>query len=155
MENINLMNMCKIINPKTKKVLVQERVKSWQGIAFPGGKIEKGESIISSVKREIYEETGLKLKSIKICGLKNWYDKKLKERHLVILFISDDFEGDLISETREGKVYWISESELKSMKLADDFDKLLEVFTNSNINEMIYEDNENIDENLRWNLKLY
>ena len=38
MENIKLMNMCKIIDNQTGKVLVQERVKSWQGIAFPGGK---------------------------------------------------------------------------------------------------------------------
>ncbi len=29
MENVRLMNMCKIINPKTKEVLVQERIKSW------------------------------------------------------------------------------------------------------------------------------
>ena len=55
------MNMCKIVNPKTKEVLVQERIKSWEGIAFPGGKVELGESIVPSVKREIYEETGLKI----------------------------------------------------------------------------------------------
>ena len=48
-----------------------------------------------------------------------------------------------------------SEDELKDKKLADDFDKLLEVFNDANINEMVYEDNENKDENLRWNLKLY
>ena len=52
MENVKLMNMCRIINPDTKKVLVQERVKSWQGVAFPGGKIEVGESIVPSVKEK-------------------------------------------------------------------------------------------------------
>ena len=155
MENVKLMNMCKIVDPKTNKVLVQERVKSWQGIAFPGGKIEVGESIVPSVKREVYEETGLKLNSIRICGIKDWYDKKEKERQLVILFISDDYSGDLISETEEGKVYWIEEDELKSKKLADDFDKLLEVFNKTDISEMVYEDNENSNESLRWNLRLY
>ena len=65
MESIKLMNMCKIVNNQTGKVLVQERVKSWQGIAFPGGKIKPGESIVLSVKREILEETGLKLNKIK------------------------------------------------------------------------------------------
>ena len=39
MEIVKLTNMCKIINPETGKVLVQERIKSWKGIAFPGGKI--------------------------------------------------------------------------------------------------------------------
>lgn len=155
MESIKLMNMCKIVNPKTKQVLVQERIKSWQGIAFPGGKIELGESIVPSVKREVYEETGLKLNKLRICGIKDWYDKKTKERQLIILFISNDFEGELISETTEGKVYWIEEDELKNKNLAYDFDKLLEVFNNEEINEMIYDDNENLDENLRWNLELY
>lgn len=155
MENVKLMNMCKIINPKTKEVLVQERIKSWEGIAFPGGKVELGESIIPSVKREVYEETGLKLKTVRICGVKDWYDKRLKERQLIILFISDDYSGNLIGETSEGKVYWINEESLKSKKIADDFDKLLEVFNKQEINEMVYEDNESLDENSRWNLKLY
>ncbi len=155
MENVKLMNMCKIINSKTKEVLVQERIKSWEGIAFPGGKVELGESIIPSVKREVYEETGLKLKTVRICGVKDWYDKRLKERQLIILFISDDYSGDLIRETSEGKVYWINEENLKNKKLADDFDKLLEVFNKQEINEMVYEDNESLDENSRWNLKLY
>lgn len=155
MENVKLMNMCRIVDPNTKKVLVQERVKSWQGIAFPGGKIEIGESIVPSVKREVYEETGLKLNSVKICGVKDWYDRKEKERQLIILFTSDDYSGDIIPETSEGKVYWMEETELKKTKLADDFDRLLEVFEDEKINEMVYEDNENKDEKLRWDLKLY
>ena len=97
----------------------------------------------------------VKLNTVKICGIKDWYDKKEKERQLIILFTSDDYSGELIPETSEGKVYWISETELKTAKLADDFDKLLEVFKNEEINEMVYEDNENSDEKLRWDLKLY
>ena len=155
MENVKLMNMCRIVDSSTNKVLVQERVKSWQGIAFPGGKIEIGESIIPSIKREVYEETGLKLNTVKICGVKDWYDKKENERQLIILFTSDDYSGEIIPETSEGKVYWISENELKAAKFADDFDKLLEVFKKEEINEMVYEDNGNLDEKLRWDLILY
>ena len=155
MENVKLMNMCRIVDSSTNKVLVQERVKSWQGIAFPGGKIEIGESIVTSIRREVYEETGLKLNTVKICGVKDWYDKREKKRELVILFTSDDYSGEIIPETSEGKVYWMSEAELKMAKLADDFDKLLEVFKNEEINEMVYEDNENKDEKIRWDLKLY
>ena len=51
--------------------------------------------------------------------------------------------------------YELDEDELKNTKLADDFDKLLEVFKNEEINEMVYEENENQDEKLRWDLKLY
>lgn len=154
MEKIKLYNMCKVINPKTGEVLVQERVKNWQGIAFPGGKIEEGEDVVSSVKREVYEETGLELKTIHICGIKDWYDKKEKVRSLVVLFVSNDYEGTLIEETNEGKVYWVKEDKLNKMSLATDFDKLLEVFNNRDINEMVYFDNESDDEENRWELKL-
>lgn len=84
MEKVKLMNMCKIVNSKEGKVLVQERVKSWRGIAFPGGKLEEGESIIKSVEREAYEETGLVVSNLKICGIKDWYDYKEKNEKFSI-----------------------------------------------------------------------
>lgn len=155
MEKVKLMNMCKIIDSKTGKILVQERVKTWQGIAFPGGKLKEGESVIESVKREVYEETGLKVSNLKICGIKDWYDYKQEIRNLIFLFETNTYEGKLISETNEGKIYWVTYDELFKMKIASDFDKLIEVFDKENINEFIYVDNKNLDENLRWDLKLY
>lgn len=147
--------MCKIVNSKEEKVLVQERVKSWKGIAFPGGKLEEGESIIKSVEREVYEETGLVVNNLKICGIKDWYDYKEKIRNLIFLFETNTYKGELIPETDEGKVYWVTYEELSKMNLANDFDKLLEVFDNRNINEFVYIDNMNLDDSERWNLKLY
>lgn len=155
MEKVKLMNMCKIVNSKEEKVLVQERVKSWKGIAFPGGKLEEGESIIKSVEREVYEETGLVVNNLKICGIKDWYDYKEKIRNLIFLFETDTYKGELIPETDEGKVYWVTYEELSKMNLANDFDKLLEVFDNRNINEFVYIDNMNLNDSERWNLKLY
>lgn len=155
MEKVKLMNMCKIIDSKTGKVLVQERVKTWQGIAFPGGKLKEGESVIESVKREVYEETGLRVSNLKICGIKDWYDYKQKIRNLIFLFETDTYEGKLIPETNEGKIYWVTYDELFKMNIASDFDKLIEVFDKENINEFIYVDNKKLDENLRWDLKLY
>lgn len=43
---------------------------------FPGGHVEKGESIVQSVIREIQEETGLIVSNIVPCGIKDWYDFK-------------------------------------------------------------------------------
>ena len=74
MENVKLMNMCKIIDANTNKILVQERVKSWKGIAFPGGKINNDESIVKSTIREVKEETGLDVNHLELCGVKNWYN---------------------------------------------------------------------------------
>ena len=101
MENVKLMNMCKIIDTNTNKVLVQDRVKSWKGIAFPGGKINNGESITKSTIREVKEETGLDITNLKLCGIKNWYNKEKNERSIVFFYKTTTFTGNLISETDE------------------------------------------------------
>lgn len=91
----------------------------------------------------------------RLCGIKDWYDYKEKIRNLIFLFETNTYKGELIPETDEGKVYWVTYEELSKMNLANDFDKLLEVFDNRNINEFVYIDNMNLNDSERWNLKLY
>ncbi len=68
---VELANMCMVCDGT--KVLVQDRVKpDWRGIAFPGGHVEAGESVIGSVIREIKEETGLTIERPRLCGMKDW-----------------------------------------------------------------------------------
>ncbi|WP_337926721.1 NUDIX domain-containing protein [Paenibacillus caui] len=50
---VEMTNMCMIYDKTSGKVLVQDRIKSWKGISFPGGHIEDGESIVDSTIREI------------------------------------------------------------------------------------------------------
>lgn len=43
-------------------ILVQEKVNSsWNGIQFPGGHVEPGESFVACAIREVKKETGLLL----------------------------------------------------------------------------------------------
>ncbi len=147
MENIKLMNMCKIIDVNTNKILVQERVKNWKGLAFPGGKINNGESIVKSTIREVKEETGLIINNLELCGIKNWYNDEKNERSIVFLYKSESFTGDLILETEEGKNYWITEEELSQKDLANNFDIMLQIFKENNYSEMIYNSN-----NKDWDL---
>jgi len=149
MEKVKLYNMCRILDEKTNKVLVQERIKDWGGIAFPGGKVETGESIVGSTIREIKEETGLNITDLRICGIKNWYHKEKEERHLIILFSTSSFSGELLEISGEGKNYWIEEEAIKGLKTADDFDKLLDVYNNDKLNEMTY-----VEDNGSWRLDL-
>ena len=51
----------------------------------------------------------------------------------------------MISETDEGKKYWISEEELSRKELANNFDIMLKVFEENNYSEMLYS-----EENKDW-----
>ena len=75
MPAIEFTNMIMVQDPDTGKVLVQDRIKSWKGISFPGGHVEEGESFVDSAVREIKEETGLDIYDLKSCGVIHWNHK--------------------------------------------------------------------------------
>lgn len=67
-EKAELTNMCMIYDG-AGRVVVQDKVgKSWGGITFPGGHVEKDESFVDSVIREVKEETGLDIQSPNCAG---------------------------------------------------------------------------------------
>jgi len=103
-------------------VLVQERIKNWKGIAFPGGHVEKGESLVLSTYREIREETGLSISNLQLSGVKNYYDYKNDYRYLVFLYKTNTYSGELIENCPEGRNFWMPISELKNVKLSSTFD---------------------------------
>ena len=87
---------------------------SWNGI---GGKREVNESGLSAIKREIYEETGIKVNDKEIVdkGIVTWnsYDENGNGLHLFLVEISDDFIYETPRVVKEGildwkKINWIS-----------------------------------------------
>ena len=52
------------------RLLLQNRVKAdWRGYTLPGGHVEKGESFVQAVTREMREETGLTVHAPRLCGI--------------------------------------------------------------------------------------
>lgn len=123
-----LTNMVMVYDKDTRRAVVQNRVKYWKGISFPGGHVEKGESFIDSAKREVFEETGLKVDNLKLCGIIDWCHRKSGERYMVMLYKTDTYSGELIGETEEGKVFWADIDEIPKMELSRDFENYLKVF---------------------------
>ena len=99
MPKIELTNMVMIQDNKTGKVLVQDRIKKWKGLSFPGGHIEEGESFVDSAIREIKEETGLDIANLKSCGVIHWCNNTTSDRYIEFLYKTTDFSGELLSET--------------------------------------------------------
>ncbi|MBS3679857.1 8-oxo-dGTP diphosphatase [Ornithinibacillus massiliensis] len=135
-ENVVLTNMCMIYDNKGR-ILVQDRVNSnWPGITFPGGHVTEFESFTDSVIREVYEETGLTITSPALCGIKQFQTTE-GERYVVLLYKTNQFEGELRS-SQEGNVFWINREDLLNYNLANDFEKMLQVFESEDINELYY-----------------
>ena len=132
-ENVVLTNMCMIYDGD--KILVQDRLNpNWPGITFPGGHIELKESFVESTIREVYEETGLKVSNLQICGMKQWTQRDGSCRYVVIFYKTNVFTGELKSSD-EGKVFWINRNEIGNYVVADGFMEMLEVFENDNLSE--------------------
>lgn len=144
-EKVELTTLCLIY--QNNKILLQNRTsKKWHGYALPGGHVEKGESIIDSVIREMKEETGLSIKHPHLCGIKQFPIEN--RRYLVFLFKTDEFEGYLQS-SEEGEVLWIDRDCISDYQTVDDFEELLSVFEKEDLTEFIYE-----VENDNWNVIL-
>ncbi len=135
MSELEITNMVMVQDPASGKVLVQERVKSWKGIAFPGGHAENGESIYDSAIREIKEETGLDIKNLVSCGFMYWFNNQTERRYFTYFYKTTDFQGELLPETDEGRVFWTTLDSLDKMKLAPNFKNYLPMFLSDKYTE--------------------
>ena len=133
-ENVELTVLCLI--HKGNQYLLQDRVNAdWRGFTLPGGHVEKDESIVDAVIREMQEETGLTILNPKLCGVKQFPIDA--GRYIVFLFTADEFTGEVIS-SEEGKMQWVNKEELACVNMVKDLPELLQVMLDDKLNEFQY-----------------
>ena len=131
---IELMNVC-LLRDDANRMLVQDRTDpSWPVLCFPGGHVEIGETCADAVVREMQEETGLTVKNLHLCGLRQFYNRE-GIRYIVMLFRAKGYEGQLHS-SREGEVFWVNESELDGLDWCNSIPETLAIFRDENLNEI-------------------
>jgi 8-oxo-dGTP pyrophosphatase MutT (NUDIX family) len=101
--------LCHII--KGRSLLLQKKSKGlfgegkWNGI---GGKLKSNESSEACVKREVYEETGLRISDLKFHGVLNFYFENRKKIDWVVhVFSTGVFEGK-VKSSKEGNLRWFN-----------------------------------------------
>lgn len=119
-----LTNMCMLYDGEGRFLVQLRQKQDWPGLNFPGGHVEDGEDIPSSVIREMKEETGLTVSQLEEVGYFEWNVPQEGVRHLTILFRSCHYSGNLVSSS-EGPVFWIQEGDVAHYPLSTDFDLLL------------------------------
>lgn len=108
--------MIMIIDKDTNKAVVINRKLSWKGLSFPGGHVEANESFYESAVREAKEETGLTVHNLKFCGVIHWHNIDNGKKYMVYLYKTTEYEGELISGTEEGDVFFMSIDDIKNTK---------------------------------------
>jgi 8-oxo-dGTP diphosphatase len=107
---------------KNGKTLMLHRIKKandihegkWNGV---GGKIESNECPEEAVRREVFEETGLKIKNPVLKGVIHYPDSNNGcGEWFVFVFIAKSFSGKLI-DCNEGDLKWIPNNDLKKLKM--------------------------------------
>lgn len=135
-QKVILTCMCQVSNGDD--ILVEHKVNSsYTGVTFPGGHIEEGESLTNAIVREVYEETGLKIKNPVMCGIYDWI-KEDGTRYFVFLYHANDFTGELHSSD-EGEVEWINKTDFLSQPLAHGMEAVFEIINNEQISECFFE----------------
>lgn len=142
MTSIEVTTMCAVFDQENEKVLLINRKKNWTGYAFPGGHLENGESIRDCVIREIFEETGLKLKEVNYIGMTHFYNTESKIRHIVMNFTSCSYEGTIINECDEGEIVWLDIKDIHSLQFAEGMELRLDLFFGESLKEMYVEWND-------------
>ena len=120
-------NMVMVFDDKNN-VVVERRVKGWNGLVFPGGHLKEKETA-----------TELNISNLKLCGIKQWFHPD-EGRNVCFLFKTNVYSGEIVSSS-EGEIFWMPLDKLmESKEVASGFDVMLKVFLDESINEMFYPD---------------
>ena len=120
---MKLATLCYVIDKKNNFTLMIYRNKKqndyhegkWNGL---GGKFEPGESPEECAIREIEEESGLKVASLRMKGFITFPLFDGKDDWYVFLLTADEFAGELI-DSPEGRLEWIPNEKLTEINLWD------------------------------------
>lgn len=104
----------------------------WLGI---GGKLEKNESPIETIKREVLEETGLSALKIKQRGIITFVNS-MYETEYIFLYTINNFEGE-IKECNEGTLEWIQKEKVLDLNLWEGDKYFLTPLINNTLNKYI------------------
>lgn len=107
-----------IINDENELLLIKAKGKFEDQWIVPGGKITFGETLIDALKREIKEETNIKVYDIKFLGVQEYIPSSDKH-YVFIQFICYANKDQKIILNREASQYgWFKKKDLSKIKIA-------------------------------------
>ncbi len=96
--------------------------------SLPGGMVEYGEKVEDAAKRELYEETGLKAKELKLLGVFSDPKRDPRWHAITIAFAVTKFSGKIRPSIESKEVIWMDIKKVKKLKLAFDHNKIINAY---------------------------
>lgn len=122
---------------KEGKLALVYRKNEPKGWALPGGFVEYDESLENAVKREVMEETGLKVAIKKSPGPSQEFsiyddpERDPRGRTISVVFVCGVIQGEPVADSDAEKVQFFDLKEASRMDLVFDHGKILEDFRKS------------------------
>ncbi|SDH21079.1 8-oxo-dGTP diphosphatase [Alteribacillus persepolensis] len=109
-----------VLMDKHQVLMLQKPSRHWW--VAPGGKMEAEESVLDSVTREFWEETGVTVKNPMIRGIFTFLiiekEKTLSE-WMMFTFAATAFEGALLDSSPEGMLAWQPQEKVLTLPMAE------------------------------------
>lgn len=81
----------------------------------PGGHREFNEGLFACARREVFEETGLQIKNLRIKATGNAYIKDIDQEFFFHMLVADYASGGLKTNDKDGTFAWLTKKQI--MKL--------------------------------------
>jgi 8-oxo-dGTP pyrophosphatase MutT (NUDIX family) len=111
-----------IFDPSREKVLLTQRADNGRW-CLPGGHMESGESAAEACEREVWEETGLKVRAIRLLGVYSNPDQLViykdgrKAFFVVLNFEATALEGEVRLSDETTAFGWFTPREMEAMQI--------------------------------------
>ena len=78
----------------------------------PGGKQEFNEGLFACAKREVFEETGLRIKNLRVKVVGNAYLEDVQTEMFFHFLIADYAGGGILEHPKDGELRWLTPEEI-------------------------------------------
>jgi 8-oxo-dGTP diphosphatase len=112
-----------VLSPESKQVLMIHRDQNPNDYHFGkynglGGKLDPEEDIVSGMKREIREESGIECDVLQLCGTISWPGfGKRGEDWFGFIFRIEKWHGSVLKSNPEGSLVWMEIDQIMNLNL--------------------------------------